>query len=810
MKTLLDLFKNFQDQDKTAFIFRTGIRRFVFSYKDLYQLSLKTASWLEGQKINKGDRVVIWAPNSPWWVIAFWGVILRGGIVVPVDFSSGRERAEKIAELTQAKLIIQSQYKLDKIEKSNSIFIENIQYFIENCSANILPVIIEENNTAEIIYTSGATGEPKGVELSHKNLISNLKQVNEHIPTITKDYNFLSLLPLSHMFEQMGGLFTPLYKGASIIYIRTLKPSAIMRALAEENIYTVMIVPRLLQALKNSIERELERKTFLKLFSGLVKFSVHKKFGKNFKFFISGGSPLDIETAKFWQNIGFIVIEGYGLTECSPILAGNFYDQQKIGSVGKALPGVTLKIEGGEILAKGENIFSGYWQNKFLTKESFNSDGWFKTGDLGKIDNDGWVYVKGRKKDLIVTSAGIKIYPEDIENILNKIYGVKESCVIGKQEQGGEEVHAVLILETSADAPANIIKNANKQLDNLQQINSFSIYPELEFPKTTTLKIQKHKIKEAIKKIQVNTPSHSSDKIINLIASVTGKPVSLIEENSILATDLGLTSIARLELVNYLEQEFRIDMDDTLINQNTTVKSLRDMIQNNEKKTSRENFPFWSFNCCGRFIRLLSNWFLNYPIFFYFVKLEKRGLENVKNLNTPVIFIANHISYFDHPAIIFSLPKNMRYFTATAAKDEFFHNYKKVNKLKWTWKRFTYYYGTIALSLFPLPKEKGFRKSLEFMGKLIDNKINILIFPEGERSYDGKMLPFMEGLGLMVKELQIPIVPIKIEGIEKVFPRGTAMPQKGKVTVTFGKPYCFGRESPSEIIKIAKNLITNL
>ena len=811
MKTLLDLFKTFQNQkNKTAFVYRTGVRRFIFSYEDLYNLSLKMASWLEKQGINNGDRVIIWAPNSPWWVITFWGVILRGGIVVPVDFSSGKERTEKIAELTKAKLIIQSHYKLEKIEKSGSVFIEDLQYLVANFSTNIMPLAVEENTIAELIYTSGTTGDPKGVELTHKNLITNLKQVNEHISIITKDYNFLSLLPLSHMFEQMGGLFTPLYKGGSVVYIRTLKPSAIMRALAEENIFTVMIVPRLLQALKNSIERELQKKSFLKLFTALVKFGVHKKFGKNFKFFISGGSALDIETAKFWQSLGFVVIEGYGLTECSPILTGNFYEQQKLGSVGKSLPNIILKIEAGEILAKGESIFSGYWQNESATHEAFTSDGWLKTGDLGEIDKDGWVYIKGRKKDLIVTGAGINIYPEDVEGILNKINGVKESCVISKQGQEGEEVHAVLILESNLIKAIDIIKEANERLDSLQQINSFSIWPEFEFPKTTTLKIQKYKVKEAIEKDYSNTTNHSNDKLINFIAKVTGKPDNVIEENSILATDLGLSSVARLELVNYLEQEFKIDMDDTLINQNTTVKFLREIIQNKEKKSSQETFPFWSFNQAGRLIRLISNWLFNYPIFFSFVKLEKKGLENLKYLHEPALFIANHISYFDHPAIVFSLPYEIRYSIATAAMDEFFHKDKNINKLKWIWKRFTYYYGTISLGLFPLPRSKGFRQSLEFMGKLVDNKINILIFPEGERSYDGKMLPFMGGLGLMVKELQIPVVPIKIEGIEKVFPRGTSIPKRGRVTITFGKPQYFKQESPSEIVEISKNLITNL
>ena len=823
--TLVDLLKTFKTRgDKTAFIYLTGIRRFVFSYNQFYTEILKTAAWLKNQGVGQGDRVAIWAPNSPWWAITFWGIIARGGIVVPIDFNSGKERAEKIAELAECKLIIQSYYKLDKANTTANILIEDLQYLVSKVQPIAIPAIVKDEDIAELIYTSGTTGDPKGVVLTHKNLMSNLRQVNKHIPEITQKYNFLSLLPLSHMFEQMGGFFTPLMNGGRVVYIRTLKPSAIMQALKDENIYTVMTVPRLLQALKNGIEREFQSKGLGKIFEKLLSFAVHKsnkfkkilffpihkKFGRNFQFFISGGSALDAPTAQFWQNLGFKVIEGYGLTECAPILAGNLVSQQRIGSVGKALPGVALKLDSGEILAKGDNIFNGYWQNEKATQEAFTTDGWFRTGDLGQVDGDGWWHIKGRKKDVIVTGSGVNVYPDDIEGVLNLIPTVRESCVVAKRTASGEEVHAVLILADDSQKPENIIAEANKSLDAQQQINSFSLWPEPEFPKTTTLKIQKFRVIQSLATNSTDKERLTSNSLINLIAKVAGKSVTEVQETSVLAQDLGISSIGRLELVNYLEQEFRLDLDDALINQNTTVKSLREIIKNKEKMHGGEIFPFWSFNPVGRFIKFISNWLLHYPIFFSFVKLEKRGLENLDNLNEPSLFIANHVSYFDHPAIVFSLPGKARYFIATAAKDEFFHKDKKINKLKWVWKRFTYYYGTVALSLFPLPKDKGFRKSLEFMGKLVDNKINILIFPEGERSYDGQILPFMEGLGLMVKELQIPVIPVKIEGMEKIFPRGTAMPKRGKAIITFGKPNYFGQESPSEIVRISKKLIVNL
>lgn len=250
MKTLCDLFESFKERgNATVFVYRTGVRRFVFSYHNLHLLSLKMASLLENRGINKRDCVVLWAPNSPWWAVAFWGIVARGAIVVPVDFMSGKERAQTIAGLTESKLIIQSQYKLDKLAAENSILIEGLEYLLDGVEPARETAKTRPDDIAEIIYTSGSTGDPKGAVLTHKNFITNIAQINRHIPVITSAWRFLSLLPLSHMLEQMGGFFVPLCHGGTIIYLRTLKPSAMMEAFSREDIYAVVTVPRLLQAL---------------------------------------------------------------------------------------------------------------------------------------------------------------------------------------------------------------------------------------------------------------------------------------------------------------------------------------------------------------------------------------------------------------------------------------------------------------------------------------------------------------------------------------------------------------------------------
>ena len=824
MKNLSDLFQTFKKRGtETSLVYRTGVRRLVFSYEQLTDLSLKMNRWLAQQGIGHGDRVLLWGPNSPWWAVTFWGIIIRGGIVVPVDFMSGRERAETIATLTGARLVIQSRYKLDRMTEHPAILMEELEFLLHGLEPLMEIASPEPDQAAQLIYTSGTTGTPKGVILTHRNLLANLSQVNRHIPVVGPDFSFLSLLPLSHMFEQMGGFFIPLYHGAAIVYLRTLKPSAIMEALADEDIYAVIAVPRLLQLLKGSIEGEFAAKHLAGVFHGLLKSAVRlprearkllfspvqRKFGRHFTLFVSGGAPLDPDVFRFWDAMGFTVIEGYGLTECSPVLTANTLERQLVGSVGKALPGVELKIEHDEVFGRGENVFPGYFENPAATADAFTEDGWFRTGDMGELDAEGWLRIKGRSKELIVTGAGINVYPDEIENILDKTAGVKESCVIGLDRGAGEEVHAVLILDGRRRNAEEIVSDANSRLDELHRITGFSLWPETDFPKTTTMKIQKFKVKQRIREGRESSAGVSADPLLNLLARITGVNGRDIREDSFLVASLGLTSIGRLELINQVEQEYRLDLEDSAIDQLTRVSDLRRMIAERKKSGRGRRLRFWSNSLPVRGIRRLCDILIHYPLLNCFVKLETAGVENLAKADAPVMFIANHLSYFDQPAIMFSMPRQWRYSTATAAWEEFFfRNYK--NSVQRIWKRLTYEYGTVALNLFPLPQSGIFRRSLQFMGKLADHRINILLFPEGERSADGRLLPFQQGLGIMVRELGIPVVPVKIEGLEKVFPRGALWPKRGRVTVTFGEPLRFRGESPGEIVEKAQKAVLEL
>ncbi|HET6418820.1 MAG TPA: AMP-binding protein [Geobacteraceae bacterium] len=824
MPTLTDISLSFPERgEKTAIIHRTGVRRFVYSFARLYELSLKVNSLLACYGIEKGDRVLLWGPNGPMWACAFWGCVARGAIIVPVDFMAGRERAETIARLTEAKLVMQSRFKPERITGLQSLMIEELEDILAGVETLAMISGNAADDIAQIVYTSGTTGNPKGVVLTHGNLMANLIQVNRHIPVVNRDFVFLSLLPLSHMFEQMGGFLTPMYQGAAIVYLRTLKPSAITEAIREEDIYAVIAVPRLLQLLRAGIERKFAEHRLEGLFRRLIRlggglsptarkllfYPVRKQFGRHFTLFVSGGAALAADDFRFWNSMGFVVIEGYGLTECSPVLTANTMESRIAGSVGKALPGVAIRIGQNEVLTKGENIFPGYYRDRKATEEVFTEDCWFRTGDLGELDGEGNLYIRGRLKELIVTGAGINVYPDELENILSGIAGVREACVIGMDRGSGEEVHAVIIPDGSARPVEEIIAEANGKLDVLQQITGFSVWPEADFPKTTTLKVRKFQVKETLAKGRTVSSDTSTDPFINLISGVTGVAAGDVREDSLLVSDLGLTSIARLELVSTLEREFRLDLDESVIDRNTRVSDLRKMVAERKKVEAGGRQRFWTNKPFFGLIRRLVDGVFHMPLVRAFMDLDVSGLDRLAGARPPVMFISNHLSYLDYAAIMFSLPSKWRNNTATAAWEEFFFRSQASLPMK-IWKRFTFEYGTMVLNLFPLPQTGAVRHAIRFMGKLADMERNILLFPEGERSRSGALLPFRKGLGLMVKELRIPVVPIHISGIEKVMPPGTAWPKRGRVAVSFGEPLFFTKETPDEIVERARRAIEDL
>lgn len=477
----------------------------TMTYGALQEQARRFAGYLQGQQIGKGDRVCIWSASCSNWMVAFLGALLVGAVVVPLDVNTKEDFLARIAETTEAKLLVTTKKQYAGLKPPPLPLVDIDALPQETLDATKLPAV-NGDDLAELVFTSGTTGQPKGVMLSHGNITSNASAAVGVVNIQTND-RALSILPLSHMFE-MTVEIALLHSAASVVYARTLVPDTLLKLFGTQHVTCMVLVPQALQLFLNSIEREVRRQKREKQFELLLSVAarlpfawrrilfgtIHKRFGGHFRFFISGGAYLPPQLAERWENMGFRVMQGYGATECAPIVTATPYNEHVLDSVGKPLPGVEVRIaEDQEILVHGPNVALGYWKNPEATAAAF-VNGWYHTGDLGYLDARNYLYLKGRKKNLIVLANGMNVYPEDIENVLSTNPLVKDAVVFGLMEKDqGPEVHAILLMEDPSKAKA-VIQQANKQLAAHQQVRGFTIWHEADFPRTHTLKVKRNEV----------------------------------------------------------------------------------------------------------------------------------------------------------------------------------------------------------------------------------------------------------------------------------------------------------------------------
>ena len=484
-----------------------------YTYAELQQKVFAFCGYLQEQGLVKGQRLMVWAPSRADWMIAHLGTLLAGGVIVPLDNGSKEDFIERIAQATDATHLITTgkQYATLKRVSLPLIDLDNLPQGTLNAAA--LPEVMGDD-LAELVFTSGTTGQPKGVMLTHWNIASDAQMALE-VVHITQEDRTLSILPLSHMFE-MTIETAEFHKGASIVYARSLNPETLLKLLGTQGVTCKIVVPQALQLFMNGIERQVRMQKKEKQWEMLHRIArrlpfgmrrilfrpVHKRFGGHFRFFVSGGAYLPPKLAERWENMGFRVLQGYGTTECGPVVSCTRMHDHTYESIGQPLPGVEVKIaEDGELLVHGSNVAQGYWKNPEATAAAFQ-DGWYYTGDLGYKDEQGRLYLKGRKKNLIVLANGLNVYPEDIENILLTNPAIKDAVVIGLMEKGeGPTVHAVLLMEDLSHAKAAIAQT-NRQLAPHQQIRGYTIWPEKDFPRTHTLKVKRPEVLEKLPSIR--------------------------------------------------------------------------------------------------------------------------------------------------------------------------------------------------------------------------------------------------------------------------------------------------------------------
>jgi long-chain acyl-CoA synthetase len=857
-ENLLSLFGEFERFGKDiAFVQRRGYRRETWTYAKLASVAVVCASELKERGVRTGDRVLLWGPNSAEWTAAFWGCLLRGAVAVPMDEGATLDFAGRVAREAGVKLIFCSREKavldpaIARLVLEDLPDTENREGVVASAPASGQPSktlyesladeTITRNHIAQILFTSGTTAEPRGVVLTHGNFLANLEPLERGIDPY-RNYErwfhplrFVTLVPLSHVFGQFMALFVPPLLGATVVFEHSAKPAEIIRTVKRERATALIAVPRMLDALQAGIERELEArgqngwlernfeaakgKKFLRRAWRFRR--IHRRFGWKFWALISGGAALPKETEEFFKRVGYAVVQGYGMTETASLISLNHPFRATEGSIGKVLPGREFKLaEDGEILVRGENVASGYWEGGSLRQNVRDQENWLRTGDIGELDAEGNLRFKGRKKNVIVTAAGLNIYPEDLEAELRKQPGVRDCVVIASERGGNAEPCAILMMDNSADAKEKLVReaiqNANASLAEYQRAHRWLIWPEPDFPRTPTGKPRLSLIAARAAawlgdSAPIKGQASALEDLLAKFSTARGTTQRLEQ-------DLSLTSLDRVELMSALEERFQVELNETSFAEARTIADVQRLLQQPAAYRTEYVYPRWAQLVPVRWVRLAVYYALVWPATQILAHPNVVGRENLRGLRGPVLIISNHITRrADIGLILAALPRRFRHYLAIAMGGESMQRMRHPPRDWFFAKRWAYQlgYGLIMLlfNVFPLPQHSGFRESFRFAGESADRGYSILVFPEGEvnNSEDGRMAPFQSGIGLLAENLRLPIIPMRLDGVWQMKREGRRLAHIGEITVRIGTPNVFAPDAPpEEIARALEVLVKNL
>lgn len=806
-ETLLDFFNDVARARGEFLVYDNGFRSRSHTYDEVGRAAYGFAARLHALGLRKGDKVVFWSENRPEWVVAFWGCLLRGVVVVPIDYRASSDFLERVSRIVSASLVVIGQdvpplgpavtapvWKLHELS------------WQELVSASAAPAVaVGRDDVAEIIFTSGATADPKGVLITHRNVLANIVPVEREVLKYRRwsrpfaPIRFLNLLPLSHMFGQAMATFIPPMLPGVVVFMRGYNPVEIVDQIKKRRISVLVSVPKILDVLREHVLRVTPhpdipgpRQHFLRRWWRYR--AVHRLFGWKFWSFVVGAAPLDGELEAVWSELGYVVVQGYGLTETAPIVSLNHPFSTRKGSVGKAMAGVEVKIAAdGEILVRGENVTRGYFNDAEETARAFE-DGWFHTGDVGEIGADGQMYIRGRKKEMIVTPEGLNVFPEDVERVLARIPGVREAAVVGARLGTEERVHAVLVLDPHTEIDS-VVRAANAELADHQKIRRAVVWPEAALPRTEgTRKLKRAAIRDwLIAGAAPMAASGRGDRLTALLGRYAGRDDlgagTTIEE-------LGLSSIERVELMVALEDAFQAPIDEAKFAEARSVADLRALVEEapaaSKPPDQPVDFPSWNRSPLAYAIRRVSlpTWILPFARAFAWTKVE--GREHLGGLSGPVIFASNHQSHMDTPVVMNALPGRWRYRIAPAMAKEFFKAHffpADYGRLAWFTSSLNYYLAALFFNAFPLPqREAGARQTLRYIGEVVEDGYSVLIFPEGKRTHAGEINPFRPGIGMIASRLGIPVVPVRIDGLERILHQSARWATPGRARVAFGRP----------------------
>lgn len=787
----------------------------------------KTALIVESSKINYAElllkinrfarsyaekgvkKIAIYSENRPEWIYAFYSATVNKACVVTVDYLASDEDVSYIIEDSSPELVFSSanmKEKLDNIMKMTShhpeiVYFEDMKDEIE---AEALPVQPPEDrdDTAVIIYTSGTTGSPKGVMLSYANLIANLDGVSKKVEIFKSCKQTLMLLPLHHIFPLAGSMMAPLYTGGTIVISPSMQSADIIETLKNNEVNIMIGVPRLYDLLyrgiKGKIDAKLMSRILYKIVTGLksrwlgkkIFKKVHNGLGGHLETMVSGGAALGKDAGGFFYSLGFDVLEGFGMTEASPMITFTRPENIKIGSAGQALPGTEIKIVDGEITAKGPNIMKGYY-NRPEETAAVLKDGWLFTGDLGKLDSEGCLYITGRKKEIIILSNGKNINPAELELKLEKMSPfIKEAAVFNEKDS----LHALLVPDLSAMSSENIkspadhfkdevIAELNKTLSSYKRIMKFTIVKN-DLPRTRLGKLQRHKLSEyAVRS------SKKSDKS-GEFESEEFRTVKLFLKSSMdtdasfddhIEFDLGIDSLGKISLISFIENTFGISIEEEKLAAFQSIGKIADYIKEHKSKHKAEIVE-WSAILKEKIkVELPKSWFtqnliksMSKMFFNVYFRFRAEGVENIPE--GPVIIAPNHQSWLDGLFVAANIKRRQM-------KDTYFYAKKKhVNN------RFLRFFAD-RNNVIVMDLKKDLKASIIKLAEVLKMKKNLIIFPEGTRSRNGELGEFKKTFAILSKELGIPVVPVVIAGADSALSGGSFFPKPFKrVKVEYLEP----------------------
>ena len=779
----------------------------------------------------KDDFGLILMENRPEWIYTYFALWDRKAVPIALDSTSNSKEILYVLEDSGPKFIICSDETEKNVKEAVSMH-DKGQVVIINVDShsideNKMEIIKKDDfelenpegdSIATMLYTSGTTGFPKGVMLTFNNLSSELEGLEKKNLLEPSD-QILALLPFHHVLPLTATVLIILKYQASIVFVKKIASKEILEALDKNNVTALVGVPRVFKLFYDGIKQQIDSKfimrTIYKLMTKIKSFKirrkvftkVHEKFGGELTFIVSGGAKLDPEIGEFYETLGIYVQEGYGLTETSPVIAVNTRKERKIGTVGKKLDNIEAKIVDEELWVKGPIVMKGYYNKPERTAEVITEDGWFKTGDLASIDDEGYITIRGRRNSMIVLSNGKNIDPEKLENkVIEKSKRlIKELGVFGHNDK----LVAIIVpdlLECRKQGITNIkayIKNIvedyNLTVHNYEKILDYKLYEE-ELPKTRVGKLRRFMLPELylktnIKKKKVEEPDNEVYKLlkdyIKKLKGIEAQP----EEN--LELEIGMDSLDIVEFFAYVENSFGIQLDEEKFSEISNLKSLSEYINEKATKIESGEVDWKKIIDAAPPVEEKNRWATRVlrPLFDLTIKLYFRlkRVNRDKLSDKPQIFVSNHQSFIDSLVLGSLLPAGILYNTVFLAIDWYFK--KGILKLLVS-------HGNVVL----IDINKNIRKSVEEIAANVKAGKNVLIFPEGARTKDGKVAEFKKVFAIIAKELNVDVQCLGIKGAFEAYSRYMKFPKPKKIEVAVLEKFK-PEGTYDEIVEKARNII---